>query len=297
MIRVRDLTMSFGARVAVEDVAFDVGAGESFGLLGPNGAGKTTTMHLLAGLLEPDAGDIEISGAIDPTRRAVRRNIGLAPQALALYEGLTAEQNALFFGRLYGLGGAKLDQHASWALDFVGLSERKHDLVRTYYGGMARRLNLACALVHNPPVLLLDEPMAGVDPQSRNLLLENIRHLKAHGRTIVYSSHYLSEAESLCDRVAILDEGRILALDTVDDLIASYGGPSQVQVELAAALPEECGPQPGAIEGRHWRFQSEDPLPHLAALSARGADFVSVHVDAPGLEAVFLNLTGRRPRD
>jgi ABC-2 type transport system ATP-binding protein len=297
VIHVRNLAKSFGARLAVDNVAFDVNAGESFGLLGPNGAGKTTTMHLLAGLLHPDGGEIEIAGASDPTRRAVRKNIGLAPQALALYEDLTAEQNVMFFGRLYGLGGAKLDQHASWALDFVGLSERKRELVRTYSGGMARRLNLACALVHNPPVLLLDEPMAGVDPQSRNLLIENIRHLKAHGRTIVYSSHYLSEAETLCDRVAIMDEGHILALDTVEDLVAGYGGPNRVHVELAGPLPEGCGPQPGAVDGRSWDFQSEDPLPYLAALSAKGADFVSVRVEAPGLEAVFLNLTGRRPRD
>jgi ABC-2 type transport system ATP-binding protein len=297
VIHVKNLSKSFGARLAVDNVAFDVNAGESFGLLGPNGAGKTTTMHLLMGLLEPDAGEIEIAGATDPTRRAVRQNIGLAPQALALYEDLTAEQNVAFFGRLYGLGGAKVDQHVAWALDFVGLSERKRELVRTYSGGMARRLNLACALVHNPPVLLLDEPMAGVDPQSRNLLLENIRHLKAHGRTIVYSSHYLSEAESLCDRVAIMDEGRILALDTVEDLVAGYGGPNQVHVELAGPLPEGIGSQPGTVDGRAWDFQSDDPLPYLAALSAKGADFASVRVEAPGLEAVFLNLTGRRPRD
>ena len=299
MIHVAGLRKSFGARVAVDNIAFDVNAGESFGLLGPNGAGKTTTMHLLAGLLSPDDGTIEIAGGNDPTRKAVRRNIGIAPQAFALYEDLSAEQNALFFGRLYGLSGAKLDQHVSWALDFVGLNERERDLVRTFSGGMARRLNLACALVHNPPVLLLDEPMAGVDPQSRNLLLENIRHLKAHGRTIVYSSHYLSEAESLCDRVAILDEGRILALDPVDDLVASYGGPQQVLVELNGPLPEldKNEKLPGTFNGSTWNFQSEDPLPYLARMRARGAEFASVRVETPGLEAVFLTLTGRRPRD
>ena len=297
MIRVRDLRKSFGARVALDGLSFDVDPGESFGLLGPNGAGKTTTMHLLAGLMPADSGEIEIVGMADPTRKAVRRNLGIAPQVLALYEDLTAEQNTMFFGRLYGLGGAKLDQHAAWALDFVGLSERKRDPVRTYSGGMARRLNLACALVHNPPVLLLDEPMAGVDPQSRNLLLENIRHLKAHGRTIVYSSHYLAEAETLCDRVAIVDGGRILALDTVEDLVASYGGPAQVEVEFANPPPAAMGDLPGNVAGRTWQFQSDDPLGYLARLSAEGADFTSVRVDAPGLESVFLSLTGRRPRD
>jgi len=293
MIKIRNLSKAYGARVALENVSFDVDAGESFGLLGASGSGKTTVLHLMCGLLAPDAGEIALEAYGDPRRRAARRGLGLAPQALALYEELSAEENALFFGRLYGLGGAKLDQHVDWALDFVGLRERRAERVRSFSGGMARRLNLACALVHNPPVLLLDEPLAGVDPQSRALLLENIRHLKAHGRTIVYASHHLGEAESLFDRVAILDQGRVLALDTVEDLVAGYGGPAEVVVELAEP-PEATDGLPGTFEGATWRFQADDPLAYLASVSQQGAEFVSVRIAAPGLDSVYQSLTGRR---
>jgi ABC-2 type transport system ATP-binding protein len=293
MIQVRSLHKSFGAQVALDNLSFDVDAGESFGLLGPVGAGKTTALHLLAGLLAPDSGEITIDEAPDPTRPATRRHIGIATQALTLYEDLTAEQNARFFGRLYGISGAKLDQHASWALEFVGLGERRGELVRSFSGGMARRLNLACALVHNPPVLLLDEPMAGVDPQSRALLLENFRHLKAHGRTIIYASHEFGDAEALCDRVALLAEGRIIALDTVEDLVAGYGGPAQVTVEFASPPIDMPADMPGDVDGTTWRFFSEDPLAYLSQLSAQGMAFASVRVDAPGLHSVFQSLTGR----
>jgi ABC-2 type transport system ATP-binding protein len=297
MIQVRGLAKRFGEHLAVDDLSFDVDAGESFGLFGPMGAGKTTAMHLLAGLLAPDTGTITIGELPDPTHKATRQQIGVATQTLSLYEELTAEQNARLFGRLYGIAGAKLDEHVAWALEFVGLTERRNDRVRGFMGGMARRLNLACALVHNPPVLLLDEPLEGVDPQSRLLLIENIRHLKAHGRTIVLSSHRFADAELLCDRVAVLAEGRILALDTVEDLIAGHAGPAQVTVEFAEAPADVPEDMPGSIDGTTWRFPAEDPLAYLSRLSAQGLQFVSVKIDAPGLESAFQSLTGREQRD
>ncbi len=297
MIAVRAVAKRFGGRAAVEDLSFDVEAGESFGLFGPTGAGKTAAIHLLAGLAAPDAGTIAIEDGHDPVRKATRRLIGVATQAVSLYEDLTAEQNARLFGRLYGLAGAKLDEHVAWALEFVGLKERRHVRVRRFADGMARRLNLACALVHNPPVLLLDEPLAGADPQSRALLIENIRHLKAHGRTIVLASRRFADAELLCDRVALLDGGRIVALDAVEDLVAGYGGPAQVTVEFAALPADLPAAMAGTFEGSTWRFASDDPLGDLSSLSARGMQFASVRIDAPGLESAFQSLTGREPRD
>lgn len=293
MIQVRDLAKSFGDRIAVEGLSFDVEAGEAFGLVGPPAAGKSAAIGLLAGLLAPDAGTVAIDEAPDPTRRDTRRHLGLATQALSLYDDLTAEQNARLFGRLYGLGGAKLDEHVAWALEFVGLSQRRHEVVRRFAGGLARRLNLACALVHNPPVLLLDEPMEGTDPTSRDLIFENIRHLKTHGRTIVFASRNFADAERLCDRVAILAEGRTLALDSVEDLVAGHDGPARVTVELAE--PPEDVPEglPGTIEGTRWTFPSHDPLAYLQRLSAQGLHFASVRIDAPGLESVYQALAAR----
>ena len=214
MIQADNLRKRYGALTAVDGISFEVRSGETFGLLGPNGAGKTTTLNLLVGTLTPDGGSVYINGEADPTNATVRQQIGYAPQAIALYGELTAEENLTFFGRLYGLSARQLRERARQALDLTGLSDRRQDRVRTFSGGMKRRLNLACALIHDPPVLLLDEPTVGVDPQSRNLIFDKIEWLRGQGRTIVYTTHYIEEAQRLCDRVAIMDHGRILALDT-----------------------------------------------------------------------------------
>lgn len=276
MIQVRDLRKSYGSLVAVAGISFDVLRGETFGLLGPNGAGKTTTIHMLVGALRPDGGCIEIDGSADPTRPEVRRRVGIAFQALSLYAELSGEENLAFFGRMYGLGGAKLVERVKWGLEFAGLESRRRDRVRGYSGGMQRRLNLACALVHDPPVLLLDEPTAGVDPQSRNRLFENIEALRNEGRTILYTTHYMEEAERLCDRVAIVDAGKILALDTVDALIDRHGGKSIVEA--------------GSV-----RIETDRPYEEVAKLVASNPR--ALHVRRPDLEAVFLALTGRKLRD
>jgi len=230
-IQVRDLRKAFGATVAVDGVSFDIPRGEAFGLLGPNGAGKTTTIRMIVGALKPDAGSVTVDGEPDPTRESVRMRIGTAPQAIALYVDLTAEENLRFFGALYGLSGARLAERVDWALDFSGLGPRRKDRVSAYSGGMQRRLNLVSGLLHDPPVILLDEPTVGVDPQSRNRIFENIETLKRLGRTVLYTTHYMEEAERLCDRVAIIDRGVIRAVDTVEGLIGRYGGEPVTKVE------------------------------------------------------------------
>jgi ABC-2 type transport system ATP-binding protein len=230
-IEVRDLRKSFGATVAVDGVSFAIPAGEAFGLLGPNGAGKTTTIRMIVGALEPDGGSVTVDGQPDPTRESVRLRIGAVPQSIALYGDLTAEENLHFFGALYRMSGARLRERVTWALEFSGLDSRRGDRVSSYSGGMQRRLNLVAGLLHDPPVILMDEPTVGVDPQSRNRIFENIEALKRQGRTILYTTHYMEEAQRLCDRVAIIDRGAIRAVDTVDGLLDRYGGEPVTRVE------------------------------------------------------------------
>ena len=271
------LRKSFGARVAVEDVGFTVDAGEIVGLLGPNGAGKSTTVGMIAGLLRPDGGQVLVDGAplagdTDPRKRA----IGLVPQDIALYEELSARENLRFFGALYDLGGAALeDAIASW-LAFVGLAERAADKVKEFSGGMKRRLNLAAGLLHDPKVVLLDEPTVGIDPQSRNAIFENLEALKARGKALVYTTHYMEEAERLCDRIVIVDNGRVIATDTVRGLYARLPAARRVTVELREAPTDAL-------------------LAQLRALPAVGS--VEVAGGRGDLETVFLALTGRSLRD
>ena len=281
MLTLRHVTKRFASLVAVDDLSLEVKRGEVFGLLGPNGAGKTTTVSIAAGLLAADTGEALVEGAGSPTRPAARRAVGLAPQTLSLYDDLTARENLMFFARLYGLGGVAREERTRWALDFVGLADRQRDRVQTFSGGMKRRLNLACALVHDPDLVMLDEPTAGVDPQSRNAILDNIVALKASGRAVLYTTHYMEEAARLCDRVAIVDHGKLLALDTVDGLVTTYGGDPVLVVRA---------------DGEPIRLATGDPLAalNLIASKRRLDDF---HVERATLETVFLNLTGRALRD
>jgi ABC-2 type transport system ATP-binding protein len=272
---------SYGARLAVDDLSFEVRPGEVFGLLGPNGAGKSTTVSLAVGLLTPDAGRVDIGGHGPPTRPEVRARLGVAPQSLAIYEDLTAEENLRFFARIYGLGGARVAALVDRALGLAGLSDRRGDRAATFSGGMKRRLNIAAALVHEPSLVLLDEPTVGVDPQSRNAILDQIGTLRDAGLTVIYTTHYMEEAARICDRVAIVDHGRLLALDTVDALIARHGG----EPVLVATTPD----------GLH-REATPDPVAALARLAATTA-VLDFHVERARLEQVFLHLTGRSLRD
>lgn len=281
VIRFRNVCKTFGRIVAIDDLSFEIRKGEVFGLLGPNGAGKTTLVHLATGLLVPDRGSVEIDGLGVPSSPRVRSRIGVAPQALAVYEELSAEENLAFFARLQGLTGTRLREGVDRSLAFVGLGSRRRERVKTFSGGMKRRLNLAVALVHDPPILLLDEPTVGVDPQSRCAIFENVRALRRKGRTIVYTTHHMEEAQQLCDRVGILDHGRLLALDTVEKLTELYGGRSVVIAER----PD------GEV-----RVETPDPMAELARLQEQGK-LLRFRVESPNLEAVFLNLTGRHLRD
>jgi ABC-2 type transport system ATP-binding protein len=284
MIRLEAVSKRYGARTAVDALTFDVGRGELFGLLGPNGAGKTTTVSLCCGLLAPDDGRVEIGGRGAPVDAKVRSCVGLAPQALALYELLSGTENLRFFGELQGLRGARLAERVAWALDFVGLADRAKGRLSTYSGGMKRRLNLAAALLHDPEVLFLDEPTVGVDPQSRNALFDNILALRKKGTTILYTTHYMEEVERLCDRVAILDHGRLLALDSVAGLIADHGVLPVLVLET---------------QGGEERVATPDPLAELLRRSAGSgsAALRAFRVERPTLEQVFLQLTGHSLRD
>jgi ABC-2 type transport system ATP-binding protein len=281
MLVLRNLCKNFGKIHAVDDLSLEIGRGEVFGLLGPNGAGKTTTVNMAIGLIKPDRGTIEIEDWGSPVRPEVRARIGIAPQTLAIYDDLSGEENLRFFGTIQGLRGGRLSERVRWALEFVDIYERRRDRVKTYSGGMKRRLNLAVALIHDPPLLLLDEPTVGVDPQSRNSIFEKIEAMREEGRTIVYTTHYMEEAQRLCDRVGIMDQGKLLAMDSVRSLIAAHGGESMI-----IATRDE-----GEI-----KLKTGDPLGELLRLRESGGmrDF---RVENPNLEGVFLNLTGRHLRD
>jgi ABC-2 type transport system ATP-binding protein len=228
MLTITHLRKTFGSTVAVDDVSFSVEKGQLVGLLGPNGAGKTTTVSMIAGLLTPDRGDVLVGGArLSGDTDPKKRKIGIVPQDLALYDELSARRNLRFFGALYGLSGTALETAIASTLQLVGLADRIDDLVKAYSGGMKRRLNLAAGLLHDPDILLLDEPTVGVDPQSRNAIFENLELLKSRGKALLYTTHYMEEVERLADRIVVVDHGKVIADDTLDGLqsrVAVVGG-------------------------------------------------------------------------
>src|SRR3954469_13636109 len=233
MLEVKALKKAYGKVVAVDGVSLRAGAGETIGLLGPNGAGKTTTVSMIAGLFPPDSGEVLIDGSplrgdTDP----VKRKIGLVPQNIALYDELPALDNLAFLGALYDLRGPALKSAIAAALELVGLADRAKDKVGTFSGGMKRRINLAAALLHDPQILLLDEPTVGVDPQSRNAIFANLEYLKSQGKTLVYTTHYMEEAERLCDRIIIVDHGKVIANDTLDAVRRLVPGLNVVELEI-----------------------------------------------------------------
>lgn len=282
MLTLTELRKSYGRVLAVDSLSLQIHRGEVFGLLGPNGAGKSTTIGMSVGLIHPDSGEVLLEGVGKPTSTQVRKHIGVAPQSLALYDDMTGEENLRFFGRLYSMDKRTLRERVAATLDMVGLEARKKDRVGGYSGGMKRRLNLAVAMIHDPPMLLLDEPTAGVDPQSRNNILDLVRELATKGRTIVYTTHYMEEASRLCDRIAIMDKGKILALGQVRDLVAKYGGASTVTIVRD--------------EGEE-RIVTADPVKEIARVMSEAQGIRGVRIDRPDLESVFLTLTGRSLRD
>ena len=296
MIQVQNIKKYYDDIKAVDDVSFEIKDGEAFGLLGPNGAGKTTTLNMIVGVLKPDSGKIVINNLEDPTNNHIRQNIGNTPQALAIYEELTAEENIRFFGKLYKLSGENLKKRVEYCLDLVGLTDRRKDFAKNYSGGMKRRLNLACGIVHDPATLLFDEPTVGVDPQSRNLIFDNIEEMKSRGKTVIYTTHYMEEAERLCDRIAIVDHGKILAIDTVDNLIAAHGGQTVITATLGQK-PDTVLPDTFKLTDNSLRIETDQPVEIVKQLSELKISYTTLKINRADLEKVFLNLTGRSLRD
>ena len=298
------LGKDYGGRTAVHAIDLTLSRGEIFGLLGPNGAGKTTTISMACGVVPPTRGTARVAGADIRTRTFdAKRAIGLVPQDLALYDELSPRQNLAFFGQLYGLAGGELDRRIDWALGIAGLSDRGGDLVKTFSGGMKRRLNLAAGLIHEPTLLVLDEPTVGVDPQSRRHIFEAIRALRGRGMTILYTSHYMEEVEELCDRVAIMDAGRIVASGRIDELTAQHTT-AGLEIELdgdeaaIAAAAAAAAPLGARRAGATLHLEARPPYaPAIAAIEAAGARIQRIGARRADLETVFLALTGRGLRD
>jgi len=305
MLSLRGLGKDYGARTAVAALDLDVERGECLGLLGPNGAGKTTTISMACGVVTPSRGSVSIGGIDLASRpREAKAKLGLVPQDLAVYDELSALQNLRYFGALYGLAGAALASRIDWALGVVGLRDRAGEPVKHYSGGMKRRLNLAAGLVHQPELVILDEPTVGVDPQSRNHIFETVKQLGKDGMTIVYTSHYMEEVEALCDRVAIVDAGAIVALGKISELVAQHAGKG-LELELAGApevldAADRAAAAHGKVvrDGRVLRVLPNDGIASLvAAIEAVGATIVRIESRQANLETAFLALTGRGLRD
>ena len=299
----------FGELTAVDGVSLTIAQGETFGLLGPNGAGKTTTISMICGLLAPDQGSVTVTGQEISTKSTKGRSeIGLVPQDLAIYPDLTGEENLRFFGHLYGMTGGALDKRVDEVLDVIGLADRRDDQTKEYSGGMKRRLNIGIGLLHEPQLLVLDEPTVGVDPQSRNAILESVESLSREGMAVLYTTHYMEEAERLCDRVAIIDEGVVQAQGTRRELVSMVGEKDRVAmsasgnlVEAAEALRHIEGVTDASASDHRIDVLATDAssiLPQLlATVTSSGGSITGVEVEEPNLEAVFLHLTGKALRD
>ena len=313
LLEVCNLRKTFGNLVAVEDVSFSVAPGEVFGLLGPNGAGKSTTMNMIVGLLAPDSGAVRLEGReLSPENRDLRQALGVVPQDLAIYPDLSARENLDFFGRLYGIKGRTLKQRINESLERTGLTGRANDRAENFSGGMKRRLNFGVALLHRPRLLILDEPTVGVDPQSRAHLLDCVRALSAEGVASVYASHYMEEVEALCQRVAIVDRGRVLACDNLRTLLSRMSADLCLHVSKPAAgfaeklnglgrLEPNTNGAATIVVSRN-RVDDAHPLNEtltriIDLLNRSHVDLRSVQTNDANLERLFLQLTGSRLRD
>lgn len=317
VLQAQNLRKAYGSRVAVHDISLQVGRGEVLGLLGPNGAGKSTTIAMVCGLSQPDAGRVQVAGhdlASDPI--ACKRRIGLVTQDLALFEDLSTQANLATFGALYGLRGAPLRERSAQVLAAVGLSDRLRDQPATFSGGMKRRLHIACALMHDPDLLLLDEPTAGVDPQSRNAIFDTLLALKAAGKALVYTTHYMEEVERLADRIVIVDHGRVVAEGTLADLVRRLPVAQKLELEIddtedagtpgptreaQRALLQQAGARVLDETGGRWTLGLHEltsgSAAVLQAVQQAGWRVRTVASSRVTLEDVFLQLTGRQLRD
>lgn len=302
-LEVVSLGKNYGNKTAIDSVTFRVRKGSCFGLLGPNGAGKSTSMKIISGVLSADRGDISVFGRnLRTDGDEIKGLMGYVPQSITLFEKLSAYDNLMFFGNMYGVGGSVLKKRIADVLEKVGLSDRSKDEVTTFSGGMKRRINIAAALLHEPQLLIFDEPTVGIDPQSRNHIFEMIRDLKNQGVSIVYSTHYMEEVEALCDDLAIIDHGKVIAEGSLEGVLDRYGSPAVYLEGEDIIEPIAC---PSAVQatskGRGWLYETEqgvETVRHLAeACMQRGASVNKLEIVRPTLEKVFLNLTGTSLRD
>jgi len=307
MVEVSSLNKSFGNIEALKGISFHIKPGECYGLLGPNGAGKTTTISILSAILKPDGGAIRVAG-FDPGKEPLKskKRIGVIPQEIALYNELSARDNLLFWGSLYSIPREELAERTRNVLDLLGLTDRAKDKIKTYSGGMKRRVNFASALLHDPDVLLMDEPTVGIDPQSRNHIFEVVEKLHGEGMTIVYTTHYMEEAERLCDRIGIIDNGNIIAQGTLDDLRTSGSMKETVVISftnLTDSLYEKMREDRDGLQrqGDTLHFHSMNIQQELARIildcNRAGLDIRDIDIRKINLETIFLELTGKQLRD
>ena len=309
VLRATDLVRRFGDLVAVDGVSFHIDQGETYGLLGPNGAGKTTAISIVAGLIPADAGHVVVAGEpMGPNAIRAKRHIGLVPQELAIYPELSARENLAFFGSLQGLTGRRARTRVDEVLDLLELTDRAKDATKEFSGGMKRRLNIGIGLLHRPTLLILDEPTVGVDPQSRNSILEAVEALSVEGMAVLYTTHYMEEAERLCDRIAIMDQGSVRAEGTRDELVALTGDLDTVRltgsgdVEEARAALEGLPAVSEAAADRTTVTLTVRDAPHAVAdivttATGSGLQLNDVEISRPDLESVFLHVTGKALRD
>ncbi|MED4788609.1 ABC transporter ATP-binding protein [Bacillus atrophaeus] len=311
MLQVENIEKAYEKKLIVKGISFTLEKGEAFGLLGPNGAGKSTTISMIAGLVPPDKGEITVGGCIvgKDTNQA-KQKIGVVPQDIALYPTLTAKENLLFWGKMYGLTSAEAKKRAVEVLEYVGLTERAKDKIQTFSGGMKRRINIGAALMHRPELLIMDEPTVGIDPQSRNHILQTVKQLNEEGTTIIYTSHYMEEVEYLCDRIGIMDKGDMIAIGTKTDLCTRLAGGAIIHLavqsindDFISAIRSQENVSDIVVHTDDNKIdiiaeQHERVISGILTLAAaHHVSLKSLHVQEPNLERLFLHLTGRTLRD
>lgn len=309
LIEIENVCKSYGSLKAVDDVSLTVNEGEIFGLLGPNGAGKSTLISILCTLLQADSGEVWIdNNSLKKNAIEIKKVLGLVPQEIALYPSLTAKENLMFWGRMYGIGGKLLKERVDEALEMAGLKDRAKEVIESYSGGMKRRINIACALLHHPKIVIMDEPTVGIDPQSRNHILETVIKLNKEGMTVIYTSHYMEEVELLCSRIAIMDHGKTIATGTREELQKLVGSDDAINIamiDMEAGTLEDLRKIEGvknlySAEGKvSVTVQSADKVlaTIISTLDAHKCKIQMLDIKQPNLESVFLHLTGRALRD
>ncbi|AGA21209.1 linearmycin resistance ATP-binding protein LnrL [Bacillus subtilis subsp. subtilis] len=311
MLQAENIKKAYGKKTIVKGISFSLKKGESFGLLGPNGAGKSTTISMISGLVPHDSGNITVGGYVIGKETAkAKQKIGIVPQEIALYPTLTAHENLMFWGKMYGLTHGEAKKRSAEVLEYVGLTERAKDKIETFSGGMKRRINIGAALMHKPELLIMDEPTVGIDPQSRNHILETVKQLNETGMTVIYTSHYMEEVEFLCDRIGIIDQGEMIAIGTKTDLCSRLGGDTIIQLTVsgineAFLVAIRSLAHVNDVTVHELELKIDISAAHhekvvtslLAEAAAHHISLLSLQVQEPNLERLFLNLTGRTLQD